>query len=98
MHSFAGLLLATGYERVIFLTPAAARLHGGPYVELNRQQVQLENFHRATNTYWNDFHEWRSNCASNVMLYEQLRTVGYADYQIGFYYITASEIKETEEK
>ena len=69
-----GLLLARGYERVEF----GGR---GPYLEMTSEQLQHSNVHRIADANHVYFHEFRSNCKSNVMVYLQIRPVDYARYQ-----------------
>ena len=36
--------------------------------------------------------EWRSKDQSNVKVYEQKRTVDYADYKVGLFYISPFDL------
>jgi hypothetical protein len=84
-----GLLVARGYTRIV---------HGGRgnYYEFSEEQILLENFHFEDKRHIY-FKEYRSNDSSNVMLYHQLRTVAYADYKVGMFYIAPADIRPTEE-
>ena len=96
LHAKDGTPLATGYIRVV---------HGGrgDYVELSREQIIWDNFRVPANQAWRllpewadraYYVEWRSTGDSNVMLYDQKRLVGYADYKIGMLYIAPNDIQE----
>ena len=84
-----GLHVATGYTRIVI----GGR---GPYVEFNPGHVLLANLHVPENkrsklrpdrrgTF--DYIEWRTNDDANVKVYEQVRTVDYADYRVGLIYV-----------
>ena len=80
----SGLPIATGYHRVVIGDR-------GPYIEFSPHQVVIENLYipKQRHVY---FTEWRSNDESNVMVYHQKRTVKYAEYIIGLYYISPSDL------
>ena len=83
-YTASGLHIATGYQRIVIGDR-------GPYVEFSPEQIVIDNFHipEQRHVY---FTEWRSNDESNVMVYDQKRTVKYADYKIGLYYISPSDL------
>jgi hypothetical protein len=85
LHSPQGLLLSKGYKRIVIG-------ERGAYIEITKNQIQKNNLHdpKARHVY---FHEYRSNCSADVMVYHQKRIMDYADYQIGLYYISPSEIQ-----
>ena len=86
----SGKLLATGYERIVIG-------ERGPYIEFSNQHIIFDHIfpplgekHRIGNdTYYYD--EYRS-VENYVKIYHQKRTVKYADYKIGFYYISPAEL------
>ena len=91
LYSKSGTLLATGYIRVVI----GKR---GPYVEFSKPQIQLQNFqipleeeYRIDNGV-SYYIEYRSKDPSYVKLYFQKRTVAYADYKIGRYYISPFDL------
>ncbi len=86
-----GLLLARGYERVEF----GGR---GPYLEMTGEQLQHSNVHRIADANHVYFHEFRSNCKSNVMVYLQRLPVDYARYRKGFYYISPFDLRDEDGK
>jgi hypothetical protein len=91
LFSQSGLHLATGYTRVVI----GKR---GPYIEFRPNQIVWTNFHVPESQIYRFrdarvfYIEHRSNCNSNVMLYQQRRTVAYADYKIGFCYISPFDL------
>lgn len=91
LYSKSGTLLASGYTRVVI----GKR---GPYVEFSEPQIQLQNFqipieeeYRVGNGV-SYYIEYRSKDPSYVKLYFQKRTVAYADYKIGRYYISPFDL------
>lgn len=90
-YSPKGLLLATGYTRVVI----GKR---GPYVEFEQKHIHWIHFfipgsetYRQTNSIV-FYLEYRSFDSANVKLYLQKRRVAYADYKIGFCYIAPSDL------
>jgi hypothetical protein len=89
--SKSNLHLSTGYVRVVI----GGR---GPYVEFTDRQLQMQNVtlpeeeeYRIDDrrTY---YVEYRSKCDSYVKIYVQKRTVAYADYKIGYCYISPFDL------
>jgi len=85
-----GTQIATGFTTVVF----GAR---GPYVEFVDNQLLATKFGvpknqvwRMESPKWKDkvfYHEYRTyNC--NIMIYHQMKTVDYADYKVGRWYIS----------
>ena len=82
-----GVLFANGYERIV---------HGkrGDYVELTKEQIQLplkshfkqELPKEITNESF--YYYWLEPINRDEKIYWQCRIVGYADYKVGFYYIS----------
>lgn len=95
LHTESGLLIATGYERVV---------HGGhgDYVEIAPNQIVEENIKNPfynPNTIEDAYYvQYRSNDYCNIKIYHQKRTVKYADYRIGFYYISVFDLPYFSEK
>lgn len=89
--SLFGLHLATGYTRVVI----GGR---GPYVEFLQRHIQMNNFYMPPDEEYriNDgvafYVEYRSKCDANVMLYVQKRRVAYADYLIGYCYMSPLDL------
>ncbi len=96
-YSASGTLLARGYIRVVI---------GGrrAYLEFAPEHVEMANLHIPPRAAWrleseNAFYlEHRSNDEASVMVYEQRRTVDYADYKIGLFYITPADVVFTREE
>jgi len=82
-----GVLFAEGYERVV---------HGGrgDYVELTKDQIVVElksKFKQPLPESVSDepfYYYWLVPIGREEKIYWQCRTVNYADYKIGFYYIS----------
>lgn len=92
-----GTLFANGFERVV---------HGGrgDYVEFTGEQIVPKLFQKFT---FEEFDE--KTCSKNVdfyyyylypehnghvKVYYQLKTVKYADYKIGYYYVSPSLLSD----
>jgi len=91
--------IATGCVRIV---------HGGrgSYYEFTYDQLNWSVLHEPENQKWRHtdkwknriyYYEWRSTDLSNVKVYEQVRTVSYADYKVGMYYISLDDLKEKRE-
>lgn len=86
-----GILVAKGYVRIVI----GKR---GPYIEFTEDQLIKENIfipedqkYRLSNktTYYN---EWRTK-GSNIKIYQQKKVVAYADYKIGYWYISPFDLR-----
>lgn len=86
-----GLQLAKGYERVVLGDR-------GPYIEFTRDQLDLEQCHIPEDQKYRlsskivYYIEYRSNDDANVKVYSQLKTVKYADYKIGYLYVSPFDL------
>jgi len=86
------VLFATGYERIV---------HGGrgDYMELNKNQIVVslqskfkqELPNEISNEPW--YYYWLIPEGRDEKVYWQCRTVNYADYKIGYYYISPKLLK-----
>jgi hypothetical protein len=91
------LLLSKGYTRIVI----GGR---GPYVELNENQICLSSFHIPKDQLYRltdkriYYVEMRSIDNSYVKLYYQLKTVAYADYKIGMFYISPLDLYDFDGK
>jgi hypothetical protein len=88
-HTKSGTLIASEQERVV----VGER---GPYVEFSPEQVNMNAlrfipFNEKGNRHVY-FHEYRSNDLANVMVYHQRRTVKYADYRVGMFYVAPNDL------
>ena len=89
-----GLHIATGYTRIVIG-------ERGPYIEFNPKQIILANLHIPENEKYRlkepmrsriYYFEWRTNDDANVMFYEQLKTVDYADYKADMLYASPFDL------
>jgi len=89
-----GLRVATGYTRIVI----GGR---GPFIEFlpghliwENLQIPDEEKYRLEHP-WRDkvfYVEWRTKDQSNVELYDQKRSVDYADYKVGLSYISPFDL------
>lgn len=90
-----GLHVATGYTRIVIG-------ERGPYIEFLPGHLIWDNLHipddekyRQDDPWWMDrvdYVEWRTNDDANVKVYEQQKTVDYADYRVGLLYIDPCDL------
>ena len=85
-----GLKVASGYSRIV----VGKR---GPYVEFSDGQLSLDNFYVPEDQEWrfhslNSFYEEYRTKQDNVKIYHQRKTVDYADYRIGMWYISPFDL------
>lgn len=87
LYTKSKLIIAYGYERVVIG-------ERGPYIEINDKQIVLSSIKIPDNEFRridNDLYyyiEYRSIDDCNVKVYFQKKTVTYADYKIGMFYIS----------
>src|SRR5208283_5334331 len=90
------LFVCKGYVRVVIG-------QRGPYVEFEDKNIFMKNIHIPYDHKWRCFDdpkwkdkiyyiEYRSNDEANVKIYKQMRTVDYADYKIGNWYISPFDL------
>jgi len=90
-YSAGGMLLATGYTRVV----VGER---GAYIEFAPEKMYMENLHIPSDQRWRlgsekaFYIEYRSRDEANVKVYEQRRPVGYADYRINMFYVAPGDV------
>ena len=89
-----GLLVASGYTRVVIG-------ERGPYIEFLPGHLIWDSLHMPEEEKyrlehpWKDqvfYVEWRTKDQSNVKVYDQKRTVDYADYKVGLFYISPFDL------
>jgi hypothetical protein len=89
-----GLHVATGYTRGVI----GGR---GPYIEFLPGHLIWDSLHIPDEEKyrlehpWKDeafYVEWRTKDESNVKVYEQRKTVDYADYKVGLFYISPFDL------
>jgi len=93
LKTSSGTIICDRYERVV----VGQR---GPYIEFTKNQINekclyipSEQLYRLTDPriYYIEF---RTADESNVKVYYQMRTVAYADYKIGYFYISPSDLQK----
>ena len=68
------------------------------YVEFSESQIEMMNIHIPVNQLYRltdlriYYVEFRSCDVSSVKVYYQVKTVAYADYKIGLFYISPSDL------
>jgi len=93
LYTLHNEMISIGYERVVF----GKR---GPYVELNKFQIQEKKLYIPTEQLYRlsdpkvFYIEFRSTDQSNTKVYYQLRNVAYADYKIGNFYISPFDLQK----
>jgi hypothetical protein len=84
-------VIANKYERVVIG-------QRGPYIEFTTNQILCDKLFIPKNQLYRlsdpkiYYIEFRTNDDCNVKVYYQMRTVAYADYKIGSFYISPSEL------
>ncbi len=84
-------VVARKYERIVIG-------QRGPYVEFTTNQILCDKLFIPKNQLYRlsdpkvYYIEFRTNDSSNVKVYYQMRTVAYADYKIGFFYISPDNL------
>jgi len=91
LYTKSGLLVAKGYERIV---------HGGrgDYIEITVESIIWESIYIPKERKWKVdnigkiwYIEYRTR-RDNVKVYFQKRLVEYADYKIGYFYISPQYI------
>jgi len=86
-----GKHIATGYIRIVIGDR-------GPYIEFGPENIVKGSLHIPRSTIWRQgsrkafYIEYRSACPSFVKVYLQKRSVDYADYKKGLYYISPFDL------
>lgn len=87
-----GLLVAEGYNRIVSTDD------GDEYYEFEDCHIKSDNIYIPVDAKWRLVHdqafymEYRSRCTQLVKFYHQLRTVNYADYRIGSWYVSVYDV------
>jgi len=90
----SGLKVAIGYERIVI----GGR---GPYIEFIADQILKDNIYVPVEQQWRFQHtesfynEYRTK-QDNVKIYHQKKIVDYADYKVGFWYISPFDLRTEE--
>jgi hypothetical protein len=89
-------LIAISYNRIVIG-------NRGPYIEFQQKDIildniyipELEKYRLTSNVVF--YYEYRTNI-DNVKIYYQVKTVNYADYKIGMYYISPFDLYDKHSK
>jgi hypothetical protein len=90
-----GFLVSIGYNRIVI----GGR---GPYIEFLDSQIQKSSIYIPEKELWRlnspmaFYHEYRTK-QGYVKFYYQIKTVDYADYQVGYWYASPFDL-QTENK
>jgi hypothetical protein len=96
LYFLDGVQFSLGYERIV-------RGKRGAYVELTKEQILVElKSHFGTKvpdkiTSEPFYYHWLEPIGRSEKIYWQINTVKYADYKIGFYYISPDLLMSFEE-
>ncbi|MBU2652555.1 MAG: hypothetical protein KKA81_16645 [Bacteroidetes bacterium] len=89
----AGETVCRGFTRVVIGDR-------GPYLEFSREQALLDRFSVPKNQQYRLTPAWKDKVyyveyrtPSGVMIYEQLRTVSYANYKVGMFYVSPWDVE-----
>lgn len=94
LYNFSNTLITKGYERIVIGDY-------GAFVEFNQKQANFDSFitksgeeYRLTKRYNSTVkYEWlTTKDYSDIKIYLQRRTVPYADYKPGYFYISVFEV------
>jgi len=86
-----GLLVAAGYTRIV----VGER---GPYIEFKDTNIRKDHLRLPVTCEWRKesykayYIEFRTICEAGVKVYWQKRKVRYADYKLGYYYISPFDL------
>ena len=92
LFTIYGLQIATGYQRIVIGDR-------GPYIEFEDKDILLKNTYMPESELWRTHNssafyiELRTIDSSNIKIYGQLRKVDYADYKLGYYYISPYDLR-----
>jgi len=86
--------IANGYERIIIGDY-------GIYLEINSDQIEFNNIYIKQNQGWRVNSEkfksvkyyWYEVAKNSAKIYYQIGLVKYADYKIGYYYVSPDEVR-----
>lgn len=89
----SGMVISTGFTRIV---------HGkrGSYLEVDSNYIVRDNIYIPKDVEWRQsprydyvyYDEYRSRDRSYTMVYLQRRRVAYADYKVGFWYMSVDDV------
>ena len=95
-YTYSDLLIAEGCNRIVVTD------RGDEYYEFNDEHLNKDNIHVPEDANWRFrrpfvyYYEYRSNCEEFIKIYHQKRSVTYADYMIGKWYIAVEDLYKVE--
>lgn len=96
LYSLSNALIANGYERIVIGDY-------GAFIEFTEEQANKETFiiapkqgYRVTDHRYKDLVKfiWLTTEEQDIKIYYQKKSVIYADYKVGYYYVSILELKE----
>jgi hypothetical protein len=96
-------MIVTKQDKIPIASKMTRIVHGGrgDYMEINEADLIGWNISVPESQKWRNTAKWESKVyyfwwetRDGVKLYEQLRTVTYADYKIGFWYVDPNLVEE----
>ena len=94
LYTHRSEMISNGFERIVF----GKR---GPYIEFNKYQIDEKKLYVPKEQLYRFsdprvyYIEFRTTDESNTKVYYQLRTVAYADYKIGYFYISPFHLQKS---
>lgn len=88
----------TKTQGIVVATDSIRTVHGGrgDYLEFSRDMMVMDNLLPITGRcpHHGTIHKyfWECRTPDGVMVYEQRRTVSYADYKVGLFYIAPGDL------
>lgn len=94
LKTWNGTLFANGYERIVigdygaFIEISEDQIIKGSLKVAEGQEYRFEDQYKNCKYYWLTVSD-----GSNIKIYLQRNTVNYADYRVGFYYVSVYEVE-----
>lgn len=93
IRTLSGYLVSTGYNRIVIGD-------FGAYIEFDESQALIDDYivkpgqeYRQTPQYANTKYNWLCHrLDQSIKIYYQKRTVSYADYKVGMYYVSWKQV------
>lgn len=93
IYTRSGILLCSGYERIVigdygaFIEFSPEQANGDGYIVKEGQEYRINDPRYMNNVKYN----WLTIQNTDIKIYEQKKTVSYADYKAGMYYVSPHE-------
>jgi len=94
VYTKSGFMVGTGYTRIVYG-------ECGDYIEISPEQIIKENIEVPKDKEWKYGHEkvyyieYRTKDTFAVKIYYQIKVVDYADYKVGFFYVSPRDVRFT---